>query len=334
MRAYILRRVLITIPVLLAITFINFTLIHLAPGDPLIFLMMRTDPTGGGMTNRQVLEANSNLHGDFLEKRRQELGLDQPIPVQYVNWLGQLARGDLGRSMIDGSQIFPEMVLRLGVTLQLTVLSLMLSIVIALTLGTLSALYQYSWFDNIVSVLCYVFMSVPGFFLALVAIDIFALKIKLLPVGRVYDAATGGTFDDRLHHLILPVVVIGLSSSVGLLRYTRTSVLEVMREEYVNVARAKGLVEAVIRRRHILRNALVPVVTIIGHELPAVFGGSALYETVFLWPGLGQWAARAAAAHDFAVMMVVVSVTATLIVLANLVVDVVYAVIDPRISYS
>jgi peptide/nickel transport system permease protein len=328
-----MRRVLITIPVLLAITFINFSLIHLAPGDPLIFLMMQTDPTGG-MTNRQVLEANSNLHGDFLENRRHQLGLDQPIPVQYVNWLGQLARGDLGRSMIDGSQIFPEMVLRLGVTLQLTVLSLILGILLALTLGTLSALYQYSWFDNLVSMSCYVFMSVPGFFLALAAIDIFALKMKLLPVGRVYDAATGGTLDDRLHHLILPVVVIGLSSSVGLLRYTRTSVLEVMREEYVNVARAKGLAEAIIRRRHILRNALVPVVTIIGHELPSVFGGSALYETVFLWPGLGQWAAKAAAAHDFAIMMVVVTVTATLIVLANLVVDIVYAVIDPRISYS
>jgi peptide/nickel transport system permease protein len=328
-----MRRVLITIPVLFAITFINFTLIHLAPGDPLIFLMMQTDPTSG-MTNRQVLEANSNLHGDFLENKRHELGLDQPIPVQYINWLSQLARGDLGRSMIDGSQIFPEMVVRLGITLQLTILSLIVSIIIGLSLGTLSALHQYSWFDNFVSLSCYVFMSVPGFFLALVAIDLFALKLKWFPVGRVYDAATGGTLDDRLHHLILPVLVIGLSSSVALLRYTRTSVLEIMRDEHVNVARAKGLAEAVVRRRHILRNALIPVVTIIGHELPAVFGGSALFETVFLWPGLGQWAAKAAAAHDFSIMMVVVTVTATLIVLANLVVDVAYAVIDPRISYA
>ena len=333
MRTYILRRIIIAIPVLFAITFINFTLIHLAPGDPLIFLMMQSDPTGG-MTNRQVLEANNNLHGEFLDKRRQELGLDQPVPVQYVNWLGQVLRGDLGRSMIDGSAIFPEMKVRLGITLQLTILSLLVGIVIGISLGTLSALYQYSRFDNLVSFVSYIFMSVPGFFLALVAIDLFALKTKLVPVGRVYEAATGGTLDDRLYHLLMPVLVIGVSSSVGLLRYTRASVLEVMREDYVNVARAKGLADAIIRRRHILRNALVPVVTIIGHELPGVFGGSALYETVFQWPGLGQWAAKAAASHDFAVMMVVITVTATLIVLTNLLVDVVYAVIDPRISYT
>ncbi|MSP13613.1 MAG: ABC transporter permease [Chloroflexi bacterium] len=333
MRTYIIRRVLLTIPVLFAITFINFTLIHLAPGDPLIFLMMQTDQTGG-MTNRQVLEANNNLYGDFMDKRRHELGLDLPIPVQYVNWLGQLSHGDFGRSMIDGSRIFPEMMLRLKVTLQLTMISLIFSIIIGITLGTLSAIYQYTWFDSLVSLVSYLFMSVPGFFLALVGINIFALKLKLLPIGRVYDAATGGTLDDRLFHLILPVLVIGLSSSVGLLRYTRTSVLEVMREDYVNVARAKGLPERVIRFRHILRNALVPVVTIIGHELPGVFGGSALYETVFLWPGLGQWAAKAAASHDFAIMMVVITVTATLIVFTNLFVDIIYAVIDPRISYS
>jgi len=330
---YILRRLLYAVPILLGVSLLVFTLIHLAPGDPLIFLMMRTDPTGG-ITNQQVLEANNNLHGDFLEKRRQELGLDQAIPVQYVNWLSQVAHGDLGRSMIDGSPIFPEMKVRLGITLQLTILSLLVGIVIGISLGTLSALYQYSWFDNLVSFVSYIFMSVPGFFLALVAIDLFALKLKLVPVGRVYDAATGGALDDRLYHLLMPVLVIGVSSSVGLLRYTRTSVLEVMREDYVNVARAKGLADALIRRRHILRNALVPVVTIIGHELPAVFGGSALYETVFLWPGLGQWAARAASSHDFAVMMVVITVTATLIVLTNLLVDVVYAVIDPRISYT
>lgn len=333
MRAYIIRRVMIAIPVLFAITLINFTLIHLAPGDPLIFLMMQTDPTSG-VTNQQFLERNANLHGDFLDKRRHELGLDQPIPVQYVRWLNQVIHGDLGRSMIDGSQIFPEMKIRLGITLQLTVLSLVFGIVVGLTFGTVSAIYQYSWFDGIVSLLTYFGMSVPGFFLALVAIDIVALQLKLLPAGRMFEAATGGTLDDRLVHLILPVAVVGLSGSVGLLRYTRASVLEVMREEYVSVARAKGLGEALIRRRHILRNALVPVVTIIGHEIPGVFGGSALYETVFLWPGLGQWAAQAASSHDFAVMMVVITVTATLIVLTNLVVDVLYAVLDPRISYS
>jgi peptide/nickel transport system permease protein len=333
MRAYIARRVLIAVPVLFAITLINFTLIHLAPGDPLIFLMMQTDPTGG-VTNQQVLEANSNLHGDFLEKRRHELGLDQPIPVQYVHWLGQMVSGDFGRSMIDGSPIFPEMKTRLGITLQLTILSLLFSVAVGIGFGTLAALNQSSWIDSLISVVSYVGMSVPGFFLALVGIDLLALKLKLLPIGRVYEAATGGTLDDRLYHLILPVLVIGLSGSIGLLRYTRASVLEVMREDYVNVARSKGLAEAIIRRRHILRNALLPVVTIIGHEIPGVFGGSALYETVFLWPGLGQWAAKAASAHDFAVMMVVITVTATLIVLTNLVVDIAYAVIDPRISYS
>jgi peptide/nickel transport system permease protein len=333
MLPYIIRRLLIAIPVLLAITFINFALIHLAPGNPVIFMMMQAGQTGQ-MTGQQVMDQYSNLSGDFLKQREHELGLDKPLLVQYVDWLGQIAHGDLGRSMINGDEIGPIMLLRLPVTLQLTVTSLLISVLIGVTLGTLTALHQYSWLDQVVSFLSYIGMSVPGFLLALLAISVVALHLEWLPAGRMYDAATGGTFSDRLVHMILPVLVIGISGSVGIIRYTRTSVLEVMREDYVAVARAKGLTEAVIQLRHILRNALVPVLTVIGHEIPNLLGGAALYETIFLWPGLGQWAATAAASHDFSIMMVVISVTAALIVLSNLLIDIVYAIVDPRISYS
>jgi peptide/nickel transport system permease protein len=332
MRNYVIRRILIAIPVIFAITLINFSLMHLAPGNPLLFML--TMQGTGSMSAQQAVSEFSGLTGDFLKKREHELGLDQPLVVQYVNWLGQIAHGDLGRSMQTGELIAPEMLLRLGVTVQLTIPSLIISVTLGILLGTLAAVHQNSWFDQVVSFFTYVLMAVPGFMLGLGAIAIVALQLKWLPFGTMYDPATNGALGDRLLHLIMPLTVIGISGSVGIIRFTRTSVLEVMRQEYVTVARAKGIGESAIRARHIFKNALVPVLTIVGYHLPGLFGGSALFETVFLFPGLGQWAANSASAKDYPVMMVVITVTAILIVLSNLLVDIAYAAVDPRITYS
>lgn len=332
MRNYIIRRVLIAIPVVLAITFINFSLMHLAPGNPLLFIL--TSQGTASMPATQAMGELSGMNGDYLKQREHELGLDKPLVIQYVNWLGQIGRGDLGRSMENGELVEPELLLRVGVTLQLTIPSLIISVTLGIILGTLAAVYQNSWFDQIVSFFTYILLAIPGFLLGLGAIAIIALRLHWLPVGTMYDPATNGALGDRLFHLIMPLTIIGLSGSVGIIRFTRTSVLEVMGQEYVTVARSKGIQESAILVRHIVRNALVPVLTIVGYYLPGLFGGSALFETVFQFPGLGQWVAYAASAKDYPVLMAVVTITAILIVLSNLAIDIAYAVVDPRISYS
>lgn len=329
---YILRRLLVAIPVIFAITFINFSLMHLAPGNPLLFMM--TSQGVGATTSQLSPSEMSSLSGGFLEKREHQLGLDRPLVVQYVDWLEQVGQGNFGRSIQNGEAIGPELLLRFGVTIQLTLPSLAISIILGVVVGTLSAAFQYSWFDRIVSSVTYVLMAVPGFLLGLGAISIVALQLKLLPYGGMYNPATGGALGDRLYHLVLPLTIIGISGSIGIIRFTRLGVLEVMRQQHVTVARSKGLPESLVRWRHIFRNALVPVLTVVGFYLPELFGGSALFETVFLFPGLGQWAANAASAKDYPVMMAVVTVTGTLIVLSNLAVDIGYAVVDPRIRYS
>jgi peptide/nickel transport system permease protein len=323
LRTYILRRVLLMIPLLVGVSIVVFAMVRILPGDVATLMVAGGQDSGASARNEETIQAI-----------RRSLNLDQPLHIQYALWLGQVARGDLGYSMQNGEEIAPEALLRLAVTVQLTIPSLVISVVLGVVLGTLAAVYQYSWFDQIVSFVTYVLMAVPGFLLGLGAIAVIALQLRWLPPGTMYDPATNGALGDRLLHLMMPLAVIGISGSVGIIRFTRTSVLEVMRQEYVTVARAKGIGESAIRARHILRNALVPVLTIVGYHLPGLFGGSALFETVFLFPGLGQWAANAASAKDYPVMMVVITVTAILIVLSNLLVDIAYAAVDPRIVYS
>ena len=339
---YIVRRLLTAIPMLLIITFINFALMRLAPGDPTLFMFLASDTQG--MTAQQVrdqLGMRETYKGRAGEEgvstsefQRNKLGLNDPIPVQYFRWLNRVVRGDFGRAMRTAELIGPQLMLRIGVTIRLTVLAMLLSVFIGIVVGSLSAVYQYSWFDNIVSFLTYIIISVPGFLVATWAIIIFAISLGWFPAGGMYNPRTGGDLMDRLYHLMLPVSVMGISGSAGLIRWTRTSVLESMRADYVTVARAKGLRESVVRSRHILRNALLPILTIVGRSVPVIIGGSAFFETAFNYPGVGQWAAQAAQAKDFSIMIATITVTAVLVILSNLAVDISYAWVDPRVTYS
>ena len=224
--------------------------------------------------------------------------------------------------------------LRIGVTVRLTIVSTLLSLIIGLSLGSLSALFKDSVFDRLISLLTYILLCVPGFLLASVALIFFAFTLGWFPAGGMYDPIKGGGLADRLYHLVLPWLLMGISGSPGLIRFSRTSVLEVTGEEFVRVSRGKGLKESAVRTRHILRNALLPIVTIVGRTIPRMIGGSALYESVFLFPGLGLWTAESAANKDFSIMIAAITVMALLIIVVNLIVDISYAWIDPRVRYS
>lgn len=327
---------------LLVLTFGSFALMRLAPGDPTLFMFMATDTEG--MTAQQVRDQmgireaykgrsddESISSADF---QKEKLGLNDPIPVQYLRWLSKMVQGDFGRGMRTAELIGPEMRTRIGVTLRLSIFATLLSILLGVVIGSLSAIYQYSAFDNIVSFITYFIIGTPGFLLATGAILIFAVRLGWFPSGGLYNPRTGGDFVDRAYHLLLPVLVMGISGSAGLIRWTRTSVLETMRSDFVTVARAKGLKETVIRSRHIFRSALLPIITVIGRGIPDIIGGSAFFEQAFNFSGMGKWTAQASQAKDFSIMIAVITVIGALVILVNLIVDLCYAWVDPRVSYS
>jgi peptide/nickel transport system permease protein len=343
MLRYIIRRLLAAVPMLLVITFLNFALIRLAPGDPMTFMMIGNIDAATGGQEMHTFLGMSKGEGDerteenlsFMEAKRRELGLDQPIIVQYGRWLGNLVlHGDFGLSMQTYIPINSEMGTRIGVTLRLTLFSLLISVILGIAVGTVCGIYPNSGFDRVVSLFTYTMVSIPGFLYATMFVLVFAMLLNWFPTGGMYNPRGGGGLGDRIYHLILPLVTMGTYGSAGIIRFVRASVRNVMQSDFVTVARAKGLGEQVIRTRHILRNALLPVLTIVGARLPTLIGGSALFERVFVFPGLGLWAANAAAAKDFSVMIAVVTVTSTIMVIGNVVVDISYAAVDPRIRYS
>ena len=334
MTTYIIRRILLIFPILFIITVINFGLMHLAPGDPTQFML----PPDIAFEH---IEITIDGHGYRYEAKegyedylKEKLGLDKPVHVQYLRWLQNLSQGNFGRSMIDQADVFEEMVRRLPVTLRLTVTSLAVSLVVGLGLGILSALYQYSLFDVVTTVISFLFLSLPGFFFLLLAIWVFALQFNWLPASGMYSIAGDRGLWDSLKHMILPVTVLGLGGSAGFIRFARTSMLEVMGEDYVRTAQAKGLPERVVIVRHAFRNALMPIVTITSYRLPALFAGSVLVERLANWPGIGRWVLDAALSKDYPVMMANVFVIAILTLIANLIADITYAFVDPRIAYK
>jgi peptide/nickel transport system permease protein len=270
----------------------------------------------------------------YEEYLKEKLGLDKPIHVQYLVWLQNLAQGNFGRSMITQSDVLEEMVRRLPVTLRLTLAALAVNLVVGLGLGILSALYQYSLFDVVTTVISFLFLSLPGFFFLLLAIWVFAFRLGWLPGSGMYTIGGEGGLWDSLKHMILPVTVLGLGGSAVFIRFARTSMLEVMGEDYVRTARAKGLPERLVIVRHAFRNALMPIVTIISYRLPALFAGSVLVERLSNWPGIGRWVLDGALSKDYPVMMANVFVIAILTLIANLLADIAYAFVDPRIAYN
>jgi peptide/nickel transport system permease protein len=317
MLKYIIRRLLISIPVLIGITMITFTAYNLAPGDP---ISMMIDPS-------------TPLPAETIQNLRRELGLNEPLPVRYVLWIRQLLKGNMGFSYASRRPVSTTIGERLPATLQLTMASLLLALVVGIPLGVYSALHQYSKLDYTLTLATFFMVSVPAFFFALGAIWIFSLRLNLFPVQGMNSAGVN-TLVDRLRHLVLPATVLGLERIAGYLRYTRSAVLEVLGQDYMTTARAKGLHERAVLWGHGFRNALISLITVITLGLPGLFGGAFIIEWIFAWPGMGQLGINSVNARDYPVLMGTALIGSFLVLISNLLADVLYAVADPRIRYS
>ena len=313
--AYALRRLLLAIPVLFGVSVLVFAVLHLAPGDPAAIML------GAQATKEDV------------ERLRRDLGLDEPLVVQYLNWIGQVARGDLGRSIPLGRAVLPEVLLRFKATLLLTAGALAIAVLLGLIAGIVSAVKQYSWLDRMSMGVAVTGVSLPVFWTGIMLIIVFALQLRWFPSSGM-SSPYGSGVADVLWHLVLPAVTLGTASAAALARLTRSSVLEIIRQDYVRSARAKGLAERAVITRHVLKNAVNPIITVLGVQVGFLLGGAILTETVFSWPGLGSMMVRAIQARDYPLVQGGVLLIATTFVLVNLVVDLLYAVFDPRIRYE
>jgi peptide/nickel transport system permease protein len=320
MARYLMRRFVISIPVLIGITMVTFAMVSFAPGDPVSALISP--------------EAAGTLGPEWVEEQRERLGLNDPLPVRYLLWGKELLQGNLGYSTLDRQPIADKIIVRIGPTLRLMIAVQLMSLAIAIPVGVLSALRQYSVLDYFVSILGFAAISIPSFFLALGGIYIFGLKLGWLPTAGMATVGGEPSLRDSLRHLILPASVLGLANAAPLIRYVRSSMLEVIHQPYVNVARAKGLSEHVVIYGHAARNALIPLITVIALGLPTLVGGTVIIETIFAWPGMGQLAIAAVRSRDYPMIMALNLIIASLILLSNLLADVLYAVVDPRIRYS
>ncbi len=319
MTHYLLRRLFWMIPLLFGITVINYTVYALAPGDPVAAML--TPEEFRSMTKEQ------------LDARREALGLHQPIPVRYALWLREALRGNLGNSILFGLPVAQLIAQGLKNTVGLIGSALLLSTAGGIVLGLLSALRPYSRLDYALTAFAFSGTAMPGFFLGLLLIYVVALKLRLLPTGGISSPGVN-TLSDYLRHMILPVLALSYETLASLMRYTRSSMLEVLHQEYVTTARAKGLKERVVLLRHAFRNALLPIITILGLRIPALVGGSVLIETVFNYPGIGLTLVKATKGLDYPLLMGGVLVTAVVVLLSNLIADLAYGAADPRIRYE
>ena len=320
MLSFALKRLLLMIPLTFGITLITFTVIHLAPGGP---VEVETE-----MSLKASAQARENL--------KRLYGLDKPLHVQYFDWLKRFVKLDFGISFVDGKKVFDKIKERIPVTLTINLLSLILIMAIAIPIGVLSATKQYSIFDKLTTVFVFVGFSTPTFWLALILMIIFGVTLGLLPISGIQSIDVSGmTKMERLldwaRHLILPVGLSAFGGIAGLSRYSRSSMLEVIRQDYIRTAKAKGLKESDIIIHHALRNALMPIVTILGLSVPGLIGGSVIFETIFAIPGMGQLFYSSAMARDYPTIMGILVIGAVLTLIGNLIADVSYALVDPRV---
>ncbi|MEE8338645.1 MAG: ABC transporter permease [Xanthomonadales bacterium] len=322
---YISKRLLQAIPLLLGIATVTFFIVHLAPGDPMDFFLEQ--------------RYRQNIDPEVIELLRQKYGLDQPIHIQYIKWLGNLLQGDLGESFTHRRPVSALMAEVIPYTLQLTILAVIFDALIGITLGIISAVKQYSILDKTITLGSLILYSVPGFWLALMLVLVFSVNLGWLPTSqtRSFDyefLSWFGKLKDLAWHLILPVFVLGIASAAGTARYMRSRLLEVLNEEYILAARARGLRERAVILKHALRNALIPIITIYGLSLPFLLGGAVIIETIFAWPGMGRLAVSAILARDYPVILATSMIAAVLTVIGSLIADVTYALADPRVSYE
>lgn len=323
MGRYLLRRIWQALPVLIGITIITFTFMELAPGDAVSGLLLSAEGSTGDID---------------VEALRARYGLDQPAPVRYFRWLGELAQGNFGTRTLSGRPVIDEIGLRLFPTVQLMVVAVFVSIVIGMPLGIFSALRQYSVADYTLTGFVFLGISVPSFFAAIAGVYIFAVQLGWFPTSGYstagQDLSGFERFLDLLHHMALPSLVLAVESAASIMRYTRASMLDVIRQDYITTARSKGLPPIIITIRHTLRNALLPVITIIGLRLPSLFGGAIVIEGIFNWPGMGRLYLDGVTTRDVPLIMGMVLISAVVIVISNIITDLTYAVADPRVRYE
>ncbi len=354
MTRYIIRRLLQAIPTLLGVSLISFFLVNAAPGDP---ILIRTFDPSIDEEARAIL--------------RRQLGLDQPLPLQYIRWLtglslrqgdvvaelggdgvrcrylawpgytlcdsgGGILRGDLGTSLQTNQPVWDRLVERMPATLELGITSLLLSLLIGVPLGVLSAAYRGSWLDNLVRLFAVIFQAVPAFWMALLLIFFFGVYLGWLPTGGRQTVTLTGEFDllDRLEHLVLPAFVLAFGGIALFSRIMRTETLEVIHTDYIRTAHAKGLAPVRIWFLHAFRNALIPLMTVLGPAILGVLTGAVVTETVFAWPGMGRLTLNAAFQRDYPMVLGAVMFFSVLVVLGNLLSDILYGIVDPRVRLS
>jgi peptide/nickel transport system permease protein len=313
---YIIRRLLIAIPVLLGVTIFNFFIINLAPGNPVDMFV------------------NPNMSVADIEAKKEALGLNDPLWEQYGRWMGSMLQGDFGYSFATYEPVLDNIAARIGPTLLLMGTALIIAYLIAIPVGILSATKQYSFIDYLTTTFSFFGISIPNFFLGLGAIYVFGIVFPIFPTGGMNTLGSSGGFVDTFMHLVLPAMVLGTAIAGSMVRYVRSSMLEVLGQDYLRTARAKGLREFFVNNKHALRNALIPIVTIIGLEIPLLIGGAVVTEQIFQWPGLGQLTIQSIGSRDYPMLMALNFIAAFTVLFSNLLTDLMYSVVDPRIKYN
>lgn len=312
---YIIKRILIAIPVLIGITIIDYAIMSLA-GSPLEML------------------AGPRVSEEALANKEILLGLDKPVFIQYFIWVKQLLQGNLGTSIKSYQSVATMIGSHIGPTLLLMGTSLIVGLAIAVPAGIFSAIHQYKKRDYAVVTLSFVGLSIPGFFLALMLIYLFTVRLGWLPSSGMTTLGTDGGFLDVVRHMIMPVTVLAVSIAGSNIRYVRSAMLEILQSDYLRTATAKGIGRKRVINKHALRNALIPIITVIGMQIPTLFGGSIIVEKIFSWPGLGLITMNSILSRDYPVIMGVCLLSAIVVLIGNLITDILYALVDPTISYK
>lgn len=322
MHKYIIRRILVFIPMLFALTFIVFGLAQLAPGDAL---------SGKSL-------ADPNVDPEIYEKQREALGLNDPIHVQYWNWISSAAKGDFGESLYFNGRSVAELIeVRFANTLYLGLFSLAITVIIAIPIGIYSARKPYSLLDYGATGFGFLGLAIPNFFFGLLVIYIFSIKLGWFPSqGTLSSPGISGfeAFTNRIHHMVLPGITLGLAGTATYMRYMRSEVLDVLGNDYIRTAKAKGMSDCNVLYKHTLRNALIPIITLMGFEIGVLLSGAVITEHVFQYPGLGTLFLSSVMNRDFPVVMAIALISGVLILIGNLIADILYSIIDPRIRYD
>lgn len=314
MLKYIIKRILIAIPVLIGITILDFLIMSLA-GSPLEMML-------GPKTTQAAIDAKAI-----------QLGLDKPMYIQYFVWLKNVLQGNLGYSIKSYQPVSAIIGEHLGPTLLLTGTSLLVGLIVAIPIGIYSAVHRYTKRDYTLVTMSFFGTSIPSFFLALILIYLFTVRFGLLPSSGMNTAGGDGGALDTISHMVMPVLVLSISIAGSNIRYVRSAVLEILQMDYIRTAKSKGIGRFLTINKHAIRNALLPIVTVIGMQIPALFGGAVIIEQVFSWPGLGLITINAIMNRDYPVIMGVCLLTAVVVLIANLITDIIYALVDPRIKY-